>query len=128
MRCCELTPRNSVQEESERDRATVARESACYDDNSRIAFANVIPNDKKRSATTVLKNEYETLGIKVERVTTDDDSCYKSFCLPQGQPAPLPLMKSSTSKYTNDCSMTVCCVPRDQRTAWPSRMSAGVCI
>jgi transposase InsO family protein len=52
------------------------------DDNSRIAFAKVMPNEKKRSATTFLKAAlayYESLGIKVERVMTDNGSCYKSF-------------------------------------------------
>ena len=52
------------------------------DDNSRIAFAKVMPNEKKRSATTFLKAAlayYQSLGIKVERVMTDNGSCYKSF-------------------------------------------------
>jgi transposase InsO family protein len=52
------------------------------DDNSRIAFAKVMPNEKKRSATGFLKAAlayYESLGVKVERVMTDNGSCYKSF-------------------------------------------------
>ena len=52
------------------------------DDNSRIAFAKVMPNEKKRSATAFLKAAlayYESLGVKVERVMTDNGSCYKSF-------------------------------------------------
>jgi transposase InsO family protein len=52
------------------------------DDNSRIAFAKVMSNEKKRSATAFLKAAlayYESLGIKVERVMTDNGSCYKSF-------------------------------------------------
>ena len=52
------------------------------DDNSRIAFAKVMPNEKKRSATAFLKATlayYESLGVKVERVMTDNGSCYKSF-------------------------------------------------
>jgi len=52
------------------------------DDNSRIAFAKVMPNEKKRSAITFLKAAlayYESLGVKVERVMTDNGSCYKSF-------------------------------------------------
>ena len=54
----------------------------CIDDNSRIAFAKVMPNEKKRSATAFLKAAlayYESLGVKVERVMTDNGSCYKSF-------------------------------------------------
>jgi transposase InsO family protein len=52
------------------------------DDHSRIAFAKVMPNEKKRSAITFLKaavGYYEGLGVKVERVMTDNGSCYKSF-------------------------------------------------
>jgi transposase InsO family protein len=52
------------------------------DDNSRIAFAKVMPNERKRSATSFLKAAlayYGSLGIKVERVMTDNGSCYKSF-------------------------------------------------
>jgi len=52
------------------------------DDHSRIAFAKIMPSEKKRSATTFLKAAiayYEGLGIKVERVMTDNGSCYKSF-------------------------------------------------
>ena len=52
------------------------------DDHSRIAFAKVMPTEKKRSATDFLKAAlayYESLGIKVERVMTDNGSCYKSF-------------------------------------------------
>jgi transposase InsO family protein len=52
------------------------------DDHSRIAFAKVMPSEKKRSATTFLKAAvayYQSLGIKVERAMTDNGSCYKSF-------------------------------------------------
>jgi transposase len=45
------------------------------DDNSRIAFAKVMPNERKRSATAFLKAAlayYNSLGIKVERVMTDN--------------------------------------------------------
>jgi transposase InsO family protein len=52
------------------------------DDNSRIAFAKVMSSERKRSATAFLKATlayYESLGVKVERVMTDNGSCYKSF-------------------------------------------------
>jgi transposase InsO family protein len=52
------------------------------DDASRIAFAKVMPNEKKRSATAFLKAAlayYASLGLKIERVMTDNGSCYKSF-------------------------------------------------
>jgi transposase InsO family protein len=52
------------------------------DDNSRIAFAEVMSNERKRSAIAFLKAAvayYESLGVRVERVMTDNGSCYKSF-------------------------------------------------
>jgi transposase InsO family protein len=52
------------------------------DDHSRIAFAKIMPSEKKRSAIAFLNAAlayYESLGIKVERVMTDNGSCYKSF-------------------------------------------------
>jgi transposase InsO family protein len=52
------------------------------DDHSRIAFAKIMGSERKRSATAFLKAAiayYQSLGIKVERVMTDNGSCYKSF-------------------------------------------------
>ncbi len=52
------------------------------DDHSRIAFAKVMPSEKKRSAIAFLKAAvayYQGLCVKVERVMTDNGSCYKSF-------------------------------------------------
>jgi transposase InsO family protein len=54
----------------------------CIDDHSRVAFAKIMPNEKKRSAIAFLKAAiayYASLGIKIERVMTDNGSCYKSF-------------------------------------------------
>jgi transposase InsO family protein len=54
----------------------------CIDDHSRVAFAKIMSDEKKRSATAFLKAAlayYAGLGIKVERVMTDNGSCYKSF-------------------------------------------------
>jgi transposase InsO family protein len=54
----------------------------CVDDHSRIAFADIMPNQKKRSATAFLRAAvayYAKLGVKVERVMTDNGSCYRSF-------------------------------------------------
>jgi transposase InsO family protein len=54
----------------------------CIDDHSRVAFAKIMPNEKKRSATAFLKAAlayYASLGINIERVMTDNGSCYKSF-------------------------------------------------
>ena len=52
------------------------------DDHSRVAFAKVMSSEKKRSAIAFLKEAvayYDRLGVKVERVMTDNGSCYKSF-------------------------------------------------
>jgi transposase InsO family protein len=54
----------------------------CIDDNSRIAFAKVMADEKKKSAVAFLKAAvayYNSLGVSVQRVMTDNGSCYKSF-------------------------------------------------
>ena len=51
------------------------------DDNSRIAFSKIMPDEKQDSAIAFLKQArayYRSLGIKVERVMTDNGSCYKA--------------------------------------------------
>jgi len=53
----------------------------CIDDASRIAFAQILPDEKKESATAFLKAAlayYKSLGITVDRVMTDNGSCYIS--------------------------------------------------
>jgi transposase InsO family protein len=54
----------------------------CIDDHSRIAFAKVMASEKKHCAITFLKAAvayYESLGVRIERVMTDNGSCFKSF-------------------------------------------------
>jgi transposase InsO family protein len=54
----------------------------CIDDASRIAFSQVMKNEKKGCAVAFLKAAvayYASLGVTVERVMTDNGSCYKSF-------------------------------------------------
>jgi transposase InsO family protein len=54
----------------------------CIDDASRIAFVQVLPDEKQDSAVAFLKAAvayYASLGVAVERVMTDNGSCYKSF-------------------------------------------------
>jgi transposase InsO family protein len=54
----------------------------CIDDASRVAFVQVMPDEKKESATAFLKAAvayYASLGVTVARVMTDNGSCYKSF-------------------------------------------------
>ena len=52
------------------------------DDASRIAFSRVMKTERKGCAITFLKAAiayYASLGITVERVMTDNGSCYKAF-------------------------------------------------
>jgi len=54
----------------------------CIDDASRLAFSQVMPDEKKQSAVAFLKAAlayYESLGVSVARVMTDNGSCYRSF-------------------------------------------------
>src|SRR5215813_4665134 len=53
----------------------------CIDDASRIAFSRVMSDERKTSAIAFLEAAvayYASLGIKVERVMTDNGSCYLS--------------------------------------------------
>ncbi|QEX20455.1 transposase [Hypericibacter adhaerens] len=52
------------------------------DDASRIAFSKVMKNERQGCAIAFLKAAvayYASLGVKVERVMTDNGSCYKAF-------------------------------------------------
>jgi transposase InsO family protein len=54
----------------------------CIDDASRIAFSQVMKNEKQGCAVAFLKAAiayYTSLGITVERVMTDNGACYKSL-------------------------------------------------
>ena len=54
----------------------------CIDDASRLAFSQILPDEKKGSAVAFLEAAvayYRSLGVKVARVMTDNGSCYKSF-------------------------------------------------
>lgn len=53
----------------------------CIDDASRVALAEIMPDEKKQTAVAFLETafaSYADLGIKVERVMTDNGSCYLS--------------------------------------------------
>jgi transposase InsO family protein len=72
------------------------------DDNSRIAFSQVLPDEKKESATAFLQAAvayYQSLGITVTRVMTDNGSCYKSFDFREACKA-LHLTHIRTKPYT----------------------------
>lgn len=71
------------------DRATAIRTigrgwefvHVAIDDNSRIAFSKIMPDEKQDSAIAFLKEArayYKSLGIKIKRVMTDNGSCYKA--------------------------------------------------
>ncbi len=53
----------------------------CIDDASRVAFAQIMPDERKDSAVAFLDAAvayYATLGVTIERVMTDNGSCYRS--------------------------------------------------
>jgi transposase InsO family protein len=53
----------------------------CIDDNSRVAFSQILPDEKKESAVAFLAAAlayYASLGVAVTRVMTDNGSCYRS--------------------------------------------------
>jgi transposase InsO family protein len=54
----------------------------CIDDASRIAFCQIMPDEKQESAVAFLKAAlayYQSLGVTVTRVMSDNGSCYKAF-------------------------------------------------
>ena len=53
----------------------------CIDDASRIGFTMILPDETANSAVPFLKAAvayYRRLGVKVQRVMTDNGSCYRS--------------------------------------------------
>jgi transposase InsO family protein len=53
----------------------------CIDDNSRVAFSQVLVDEKKERAVAFLTAAvayYASLGVAVRRVMTDNGSCYRS--------------------------------------------------
>jgi transposase InsO family protein len=54
----------------------------CIDDASRIAFSQILPDEKKESAIAFLKAAlayYKSLGGTVTAVMSDNGACYKAF-------------------------------------------------
>ena len=89
----------------------------CIDDASRIAFSRVMRDERKASAVAFLEAAvayYTTLGVKVERVMTDNGSCYLSQVL---------LKVVSSDSNTSQPSHT-----RPKRTARPSASSKRACV
>lgn len=53
----------------------------CIDDAARVAFCRVMKDERKESAIAFLETAvayYASLGVKIERVMTDNGSCYRS--------------------------------------------------
>ena len=51
------------------------------DDNSRLAFTQIKPNQRQQSAIAFLKAtvaHYQKLGVTIQRIMTDNGSCYRS--------------------------------------------------
>jgi transposase InsO family protein len=74
----------------------------CIDDHSRVAFAQVLPDQKKQSAAAFLHASvayYASLGVKVARVMTDNGPCYRSFDFKEAC-AELGLRHKRTKFYT----------------------------
>ena len=74
----------------------------CIDDASRIAFSQVLPDEKKESAVAFLKAAvayYASLGVTVARVMTDNGACYRSNAF-RDACADLGLKHIRTKPYT----------------------------
>src|SRR6185295_13640880 len=74
----------------------------CIDDASRVAFTQIKPDERKQSAVSFLEAAvayYAGLGVAVERVVTDNGSCYRSFAFRRAC-ASLKLKHIRTRPYT----------------------------
>jgi transposase InsO family protein len=74
----------------------------CIDDASRIAFSQILPDEKKESAVAFLKAAvayYASLGVTVTGVMSDNGACYKSFAFRDACKA-LRLKHIRTKPYT----------------------------
>jgi transposase InsO family protein len=74
----------------------------CIDDASRVAFSQVLIDEKKERAVTFLKTAvayYASLGVTVRRVMTDNGSCYRSKAFAKAC-ASLGLKHIFTKPYT----------------------------
>jgi transposase InsO family protein len=53
----------------------------CIDDHSRLAYAEVLPNERKETTTAFLAralDHFQALGVSVARIMTDNGSAYRS--------------------------------------------------
>jgi transposase InsO family protein len=74
----------------------------CIDDASRVAFVQLRPDQRKESAIAFLEAAvayYAKLGVRIERVMTDNGSCYRSKAF-RAACARLGLRQIFTKPYT----------------------------
>ena len=74
----------------------------CIDDASRLAFVEMKPDEKAISAVAFLRAAvayYQSLGVTVSRVVTDNGACYKAFAF-RGACRDLGLKHIRTKPYT----------------------------
>ena len=74
----------------------------CIDDASRIAFSQILPDEKKESAVAFLRAAVAylaSLGVSAQRVMTDNGSCYRSKAFRKAC-AELGLKHIRTKPYT----------------------------
>ncbi len=56
----------------------------CIDDHSRLAYAEVLSNERKETTAAFLNralDHFETLGVAVARIMTDNGSSYRSYLI-----------------------------------------------
>jgi len=56
----------------------------CIDDHSRLAYAEVLPNERKQTTAAFLNralDHFQTLGVAVARIMTDNGSSYRSYLI-----------------------------------------------
>jgi transposase InsO family protein len=56
----------------------------CIDDHSRLAYAEVLPNEKKETTSAFLAralDHFQALGVSVTRIMTDNGSAYRSYLI-----------------------------------------------
>ena len=56
----------------------------CIDDHSRLAYAEVLPNEKKETTSAFLAralDHFQALGVSVARIMTDNGSAYRSYLI-----------------------------------------------
>lgn len=74
----------------------------CIDDASRVAFSQILPDEKKESAVAFLKAAvayYASFGVIVARVMSDNGSCYRSKAFRKAR-SELGLKHIFTKPYT----------------------------